>query len=96
MRTGGWVYVLANGAFGTLYIGVTNDLSRRLEEHRGPGGSGFTNRYRVVRLVWREWHDDITLAIQREKSLKRWRRQWKLDLITAANPRWDDLSGDIG
>ena len=92
MRKGGWVYILANGNFGTLYVGVTNDLARRVEEHRGWDRRGFTNRYRVSRLVWCEWHEDIPLAIQREKSLKRWRRQWKLDPITAGNPRWDDLA----
>lgn len=95
MRKGGWVYIVTNAAFGTLYIGVTHDLSRRLAEHRDPGGTGFTHRYKASRLVHAEWHDDIVTAIQREKSLKRWRRAWKIDLIMERNPGWEDLSTDV-
>ncbi len=93
MNKGRWVYILANGAFGTLYLGVTNNLPRRLAEHRTAPPMSFTGRYHVHRLVWCEWHEDIGNAIQREKSLKRWRRGWKLDLITATNPDWEDMSG---
>ena len=95
MRQGGWVYILANRAFGTLYIGVTANLPDRLEAHRRSGPETFAGRYRVNRLVHAEWHDDIATAFQRETSLKRWKRQWKIDLITAANPLWEDRSGSL-
>jgi putative endonuclease len=88
---GGWVYIMANRPFGTLYIGVTNDLARRAWEHRLGKGSVFTSRYRVAMLVYSEWHADIRCAIQRETSLKRWPRQWKLNLIDRQNPEWRDL-----
>jgi putative endonuclease len=87
-----FVYVLASQHQGTLYIGVTNDLRRRIEQHRDGEGGTFTRRYGVFRLVWFEHHGDITVAIQREKSLKRWRRDWKRNLIERDNPHWDDLS----
>jgi len=89
--SGGWVYIMTNHPNGTLYIGITNDLPRRVWEHRQGIGSKFAKRYYVKRLVFAERHDDITAAIQRETSLKRWSRAWKLDLITSANPDWDDL-----
>ena len=95
MKKGGWIYIVCNQAFGTLYIGVTADLPRRLHQHR-TGTGGFTHRYHLSRLVYAEWHDDIATAIQRETSLKRWRRAWKLDLLTAGNPGWDDLAGTVG
>ena len=88
---GGWVYIMANRPFGTLYIGVTNDLARRAWEHRIGAGSGFTKRYRLGMLVYSEWHEEIARAIQRETSLKRWPRQWKLNLIETQNPEWRDL-----
>lgn len=87
----GFVYMLASQKRGTIYIGVTNDLGRRVPEHRAGRGSRFTARYGAVRLVWYEEHFDIRDAIQREKSLKRWRRQWKIELIEKANPDWNDL-----
>jgi len=80
--SGGWVYIMTNHPNGTLYIGITNDLPRRVWEHRQGIGSKFAKRYYLKRLVFAERHDDITAAIQRETSLKRWSRAWKLDLIT--------------
>ncbi len=88
---GGWVYIVTNRRNGTLYIGVTNDLGRRIWEHREGLVDGFTKRYGLKRLVYAERHDDITEAIQREKTLKRWPRAWKVRLIHADNPAWDDL-----
>lgn len=92
---GGYVYMLASKKGGTIYIGVAGDLSRRVHEHR-KRHTGFTARYGAIRLVWYEDHDDIRDAIQREKSLKRWRRQWKIDLIESINPEWNDLYRGIG
>jgi putative endonuclease len=88
---GGYVYILASDRNGTLYIGVTNDLVRRVSEHREEAAEGFTRRYGVKRLVHYEQFDDIRTAIQREKSLKRWSRAWKIELIEQANPEWDGL-----
>jgi putative endonuclease len=85
------VYILASRPFGTLYIGVTSDLISRVVQHRDGAFDGFTKKYKVHRLVWYEQHQDIALAIQREKSLKRYRREWKLNLIGADNPHWSDL-----
>jgi putative endonuclease len=88
---GGWVYIMANRPFGALYVGVTNDLARRTGEHRTGHGGGFTRRYRLGMLVYSEWHEDIVRAIQRETSIKRWPRQWKLNLIETQNAEWRDL-----
>jgi putative endonuclease len=88
---GGWVYIMTNKPYGTLYIGVTSDLRRRAYEHRIGAVEGFTKRYGLTRLIHAEQYDDIRLAIQREKSLKRWRRSWKLELIAASNSGWADL-----
>jgi putative endonuclease len=87
----GYVYMTAGQKRGTIYIGVTNDLARRIPEHRDGKGSRFTARYGVKRLVWYEEHFDIRDAIQREKSLKRWPRQWKIELIEKANPECHEL-----
>ena len=87
---GGWVFILTNQPFGVLYIGVTNNLLRRTWEHRQRTTESFTKRYYLTRLVYAEWHDDIRTAIQRETSIKRWPRAWKLDLITEQNPQWED------
>jgi putative endonuclease len=76
-----FVYILASQPHGTLYIGVTNDVRRRVHEHRDGGGGSFTKRYGVMRHVWFEQHSEIIAAIQREKSLKRWPRDWKQNLI---------------
>jgi putative endonuclease len=88
---GGWVYIMTNKAFGTLYVGVTNDIARRAWEHRQGAGSMFTSRYRLTRLVYMERHEEILTAFQREKRFKHWPRQWKLNLIAAQNPHWEDL-----
>jgi putative endonuclease len=91
MMRKGYVYILANKPYGTLYIGVTSDLFVRLEQHRRGIASSFTKKYGVTRLVYCEAHDWLTSAIQRESSLKRWKREWKIDLIESMNPNWDDL-----
>ena len=88
---GGWVYIMASGRDGTVYIGVTSDLAHRVFQHREGLADGFTKTYGVKHLVWYEWHDDIRTAIQREKTMKHWRRQWKQALIVDMNPDWDDL-----
>jgi putative endonuclease len=86
-----FVYVLANRLGGTLYIGVTNDLTRRAQEHRQGEVAGFTRKYHVGRLVHFEPFDDIREAIAREKRLKKWNRAWKIQLIEEHNSNWDDL-----
>ncbi|MDG4577237.1 MAG: GIY-YIG nuclease family protein [Defluviicoccus sp.] len=88
---GGWVYIMTNRPNGTLYLGVTSDLARRAWEHREGVVDGFSKRYGLKRLVWFERHDDIRVAIQREKTMKHWPRAWKVRLILSANPEWDDL-----
>jgi len=85
------VYILANKRNGTLYVGVTSDLVKRIWEHRNNLVEGFTKRYGVHRLVWYECHETMESAIQREKRLKEWKRAWKLELIERLNPDWDDL-----
>jgi putative endonuclease len=86
-----YVYILASRIGGTLYIGVTNDLVRRVFEHKAKFVSGLTKKYNVVKLVYYEQYDSIENAIQREKRLKKWNRQWKIRLIEERNPDWDDL-----
>ena len=86
-----YVYILASGRNGTLYVGVTNDLVRRVWEHKQKAVPGFTKRYGVDRLVWFESGNSIEAAIAREKQLKHWNRQWKIDLFKDINPNWDDL-----
>jgi putative endonuclease len=88
---GGHVYLLASRKHGTLYLGVTNDLARRVHEHRTGAMPGFSQRYRVHRLVWYERHDTMPLASAREKAIKHWSRAWKIQLIEAMNPEWHDL-----
>ena len=88
---GGWVYIMTNRPNGTLYVGVTSNLSRRAWEHRTGTVDGFTKRYGLKRLVYAEPHSHIAAAIQREKVLKHWPRLYKVRLIEAANPHWDDL-----
>ena len=90
-----FVYILASDRHGTLYIGVTNDLARRVAEHREKVTKGFTKRYDVDRLVYFESGDDIEWAIRREKRLKKYTRAWKINLIEGENPRWDDLYNGI-
>jgi putative endonuclease len=86
-----YVYILASDRNGTLYVGVTNDLTRRVYEHRNNLIDGFTKRYGVHCLVWFEIHGDINEAILREKRIKKWNRIWKLRLIEQSNPGWADL-----
>jgi len=89
-------YILASGHYGTLYIGVTSDLIGRLWRHRNAVLPGFTSRYGVHRLVHFEMFDTMEQAIMREKQLKNWRRQWKINLIDEANPHWADLAVSLG
>jgi putative endonuclease len=84
-----WVYMLASRHYGTLYVGVTRDLSRRVWEHKTKAVKGFT--YDVTKLVWYEEYPDPTSAISREKDIKKWRRDWKIRLIEESNPNWLDL-----
>ena len=90
------VYLLASGFHGTLYTGVTSDLPGRIWQHREEITKGFTSHYGVKRLVWFEVHETMEGAIRREKSIKRWRRQWKIELIEKENPTWRDLAEDFG
>ena len=89
------VYILASKRNGTLYVGVTSDLARRLDQHRAGAVEGFTERYGVHRLVYAEFHETMPLAIAREKQMKKWRRAWKLELIERDNPDWRDLTDEI-
>jgi putative endonuclease len=86
-----YVYLLASKKHGTLYLGVTNDVVRRVYEHRTKAVGGFTTRYDVDKLVWFEIYEDAATAIAREKELKKWRRGWKVRLIEEQNPGWSDL-----
>lgn len=90
-----YVYILASKKYGTLYIGVTSDLIRRVYEHKTKVVPGFTKRYGVDKLVLFETFDGPTSAIAREKELKKWRRDWKTRLIDEQNPNWDDLYNGI-
>ncbi|TMJ55324.1 MAG: GIY-YIG nuclease family protein [Alphaproteobacteria bacterium] len=90
-----YVYLLASKKYGTLYIGVTNDIVRRVYEHKSKAAAGFTTRYVVDKLVWFEIYDDPITAIAREKEFKKWRRGWKIRLIEEQNPQWIDLYASI-
>ncbi|MFL6727161.1 MAG: GIY-YIG nuclease family protein [Sphingomicrobium sp.] len=90
------VYLLASGFHGTLYTGVTSNLLGRVWQHRHKVIKGFTSRYGVKRLVWFEMHETMDGAISREKSIKRWLRSWKIELIESDNPTWRDLAEDFG
>ena len=87
----GYVYILANKPRGTLYIGVTSNLVERLHQHRLGIASKFTKKYGVMQLVYYEAHDLVTVAVRRETTLKRWKRDWKIELIEKSNPEWKDL-----
>ena len=89
--TGVWVYIVTNCPNGTLYVGVTADLPRRVHEHRSGAVEGFSKRYGLRRLVYAEPHERIQDAIRREKTIKGWRRAWKVRLIHGVNPDWEDL-----
>ncbi|MDP3803728.1 GIY-YIG nuclease family protein [Brevundimonas sp.] len=90
-----YVYLLASGPCGWLYVGVTNDLIRRVAEHKQGLIPGYTSERGIDRLVWYETHQYIDQAILREKRIKRWRREWKFALVEETNPRWGDLYGDL-
>jgi putative endonuclease len=89
------VYILASRRNGTLYVGVTSDLAKRIWEHRQGFVDGFTKDYGVATLVWYEMHDSAESAITREKQLKKWNRAWKVRLIEEVNPYWNDLFSNI-
>lgn len=90
-----YVYILASQRNGTLYIGVTNDLIKRVWQHKNKAADGFTKKYGVDKLVYFEDTSDIMSALEREKQLKNWHRQWKINLIQGKNPEWKDLYEDI-
>ena len=89
------VYILASQRNGTLYIGATSDIARRVFEHKEEAIEGFTKDYGVHRLVFYEFHETMSDALTREKRIKKWRRQWKLELIEQSNPQWRDLYADL-
>jgi len=89
-----YLYILSNKYNGTLYIGVTNDLERRLFKHKNKLVDGFTKKYSLDKLMYYETYQDVNDAIKREKNIKKWKRQWKINLIEGNNPNWDDLSKD--
>ena len=89
------VYLLASKRYGTLYTGVTSNLVKRVWEHKQHAFAGFTNKYRVTKLVWYEAHETMASAISREKAIKNWKRVWKINLIEAMNPQWRDLYDDF-
>lgn len=87
-----WVYIMTNKPYGTLYTGITNDIHYRVAEHKEGRGSTFTSRYRLYKLVYTEAFGGIEEAIKREKQIKKWRRQWKVELIEKQNPEWKDFA----
>ena len=89
------MYILASECYGTLYVGITSNLVKRVWQHREGLADGFTKKYKIKRLVWFETHGDIVEAITREKQLKKWARVWKVALIQEANPAWRDLYEDF-
>ena len=90
-----WTYMLASGRNGTIYLGATTDLAERTWQHRNDLVPSFTVRYGVHRLVWFEEHQDFHRALQREHTMKHWKRAWKIALIEATNPQWNDLYPEI-
>ena len=95
MEKGGYLYILTNRPDGTLYVGVTSNLPQRMAQHREGIFEGFTKKYGLKQLVYVERHDEIEMAITREKTIKGWRRAWKIRLITAGNPDWQDLFHEL-
>ena len=90
-----WVYIMASKRNGTLYVGVTSDLEKRVYQHKHDEVEGFTSKYKVHDLVWSESCEEMREAIYREKQLKKWNRRWKLNLIEETNPDWRDLYYDM-
>lgn len=86
-----YVYIMANKPSGVLYVGVTSNLAKRVYEHKNNITSGFTSKYKLYKLVYYDHTNDVNAAITHEKRLKKWKRQWKIDLITELNPTWEDL-----
>ena len=95
MNTSGYTYIISNKKQGTLYVGVTSNLIKRIYEHKQKSVKGFSDRYNLNKLVYYEMHDTIELAIAREKQLKNWHRQWKINLIEETNADWNDLYESI-
>jgi putative endonuclease len=95
MDRSSYVYLLASSSYGTLYVGVTSDLVKRIWQHREGFVPGFMKECKATHLVWYEVHSDILEAIRREKLIKKWRRDWKVNLIQSMNPEWRDLYDDI-
>ena len=91
----GYVYIITSKRNGTLYTGVTSDLLRRIAQHRSGTVEGFSKAHSATRLVYYEQHETMPLAIQREKNIKHWSREWKLNLIEESNPQWKDLWEEI-
>jgi putative endonuclease len=89
------VYILTSCKHGTLYVGVTSDLIRRIWEHKNDSAKSFTKRYGIHTLVWYEQYETMELAISREKAIKEWKRKWKIDLIERSNPEWNDLYASL-
>lgn len=89
------VYILTNKPLGTLYIGVTSNLPQRIWQHKTKVTKGFTEKYNLNKIVWYEAHEDMMSAIQREKALKAWKRDWKIRIIEELNPLWRDLYDDL-
>lgn len=90
-----YVYILTNKTNNVLYIGITNDLIRRMQEHKNKLIPGFTSKYNLTKLVYFEQTSDVNVALNREKQLKNWHREWKVNLVNRANPAWNDLSGNF-
>ena len=95
MQKPAYIYILASKKNGALYVGVTTDLVKRIHEHKTGAADGFTKDLSIKRLVYFEIFDDVSTAIAREKTLKKWRRQWKINLIEKDNPDWNDLYTEI-
>ncbi|MBD5389477.1 GIY-YIG nuclease family protein [bacterium] len=95
MKSGGYVYILANKKWGTLYVGSTSDLVGRIWQHKHKIIPGFTAKYGVDQLVYYEWHDSLRHMVVRERQIKEWKRDWKIRLIMEMNPTWNDLYPDI-
>jgi len=90
-----YVYILASERNGTIYVGVTNDLKRRIHEHKNNLTKGFTEKYNIHNLVYYEETNDVNVAIEREKNLKNWKRKWKIELIEKQNSNWNDLYDNL-
>ncbi|MCP5404825.1 MAG: GIY-YIG nuclease family protein [Pseudomonadaceae bacterium] len=95
MDNNAYVYIMANRYRGTMYVGITNNLARRVHEHKTGTGSRFVARYALDRLVYYEPHDWIEGAIQRESQIKAWKRDWKIELVESLNPDWKDLESEL-